>query len=329
MPRQCSALPPVAAVTTAVAAPARPARATGSGLACAVVSALSFGVAGPLAAALLGAGWSPTAVALVRIGGGAVVLVPVALVTQRAWRPTSSSARHLVAYGVVAIAGVQLCFFSAVQSLDVAVALLVEYTAPVLLLGWTWARTARQPTGTTLGGAALTLVGLALVLDVGDATGIDPVGLAWAVGAAVGLGGYFLLSDGRADVPATVLMAGGTAVGAVVLALAGALGIAPLTVGATTAALGGATVSWLVPAALLVLVSTVTAYLTGVVAVRSLGSRSASFVALTEVLFAAVAAAVLLGQRLTVVQGAGAALILAGVALTQYRLAPKEVASGA
>lgn len=321
-------MPAGAAVTTAVAAPAPPARAVGPGLAWALVSAASFGIAGPLARALLDAGWSPSAVALVRIGGGAAVLVPVALWTQRAWRPTSSAARHLLAYGVVAIAGVQICFFSAVRSLDVAVALLVEYTAPLLLLGWTWARTSSRPSGTTLAGAVLTLAGLVLVLDVTDAVGVDPVGLGWAVGAAVCLSGYFLLSDGRADLPPAVVLAGGTATGAAVLVLAGALGIMPLTMGASTTTFASTPVSWLVPAILLVLVSTVTAYLAGVVAVRSLGSRSASFVALTEVLVAAAVASALLGQDLSGVQALGAALVLAGVALTQSRRAAQETPAG-
>lgn len=250
-------------MTTAVAAPTR---AVGVGLACAMVSAISFGIAGPLAKALLDAGWSPSAVALVRIGGGAAVLVPVALWTQRAWRPTSSAARHLLAYGVVAIAGVQICFFSAVQSLDVAVALLIEYTAPLLLLAWAWARRGVRPSTVTLVGAALTVAGLVLVLDVTGAVGIDPVGVGWAVGAAVCRSGYFLMSDQRGDLPPTVVLAGGTAVGTAVLVIVGALGIMPLTVGAATTTLAATGVPWFVPAAVLVLVSTVTAYLTGVAA---------------------------------------------------------------
>ena len=54
---------------------------------------------------------------------------------------------------------------------------------------------------------------------------------------------------------------------------------------------------WWVPLPLLILVAAVLAYLTGIVAVRRLGSAVASFVALTEVLFAVVFAAVLLGQQ--------------------------------
>ena len=69
----------------------------------------------------------------------------------------------------------------------------------------------------------------------------------------------------------------------------------------------------------LILVSAVFAYLTGIAAVRRLGSSVASFVALTEVIFAVAFAFVLLGQRPSPVQLVGGALVLAGIALVQRR----------
>jgi len=59
------------------------------------------------------------------------------------------------------------------------------------------------------------------------------------------------------------------------------------------------------------------AYVTGVAAVRLLGSRVASFVGLTEVLFAVLFAWLLLSQTPTAVQAVGGLLVLAGVALVR------------
>ena len=59
------------------------------------------------------------------------------------------------------------------------------------------------------------------------------------------------------------------------------------------------------------------AYPSGIVAVRRLGSSLASFVSLTEVIFAVVIAFVLLGQRPGLMQLLGGALILVGIALVQ------------
>ena len=59
--------------------------------------------------------------------------------------------------------------------------------------------------------------------------------------------------------------------------------------------------------------------MTGIEAVRRLGSSIASFVALSEVILAVVFAALLLGQIPTPVQAVGGILVLAGIATVQAR----------
>jgi drug/metabolite transporter (DMT)-like permease len=76
-------------------------------------------------------------------------------------------------------------------------------------------------------------------------------------------------------------------------------------------------VGWWLPVLLLILVSAVLAYPSGIVAVRRLGSSLASFVSLTEVIFAVIFAFLLLGQRPGLTQLLGGGLILAGIALVQ------------
>ena len=63
--------------------------------------------------------------------------------------------------------------------------------------------------------------------------------------------------------------------------------------------------------------ASVVAYLTGIVAVRQLGSKFASFLGLTEVLSAVLFAWLLLGQHLDATQLVGAALVIAGIALVR------------
>ena len=67
----------------------------------------------------------------------------------------------------------------------------------------------------------------------------------------------------------------------------------------------------------LALVSAVIAYVAGIGAARILGASLASFVGLTEVLFAVLVAWVALGELPTVVQAAGGTLIVAGIALVR------------
>ena len=296
-------------------------RGYGEGVALALVSASSFGLSGSLARSLLDLGWTPAAVVATRVGGAfLILLVPALLVLRRIGLPTGRQSGRMLAYGVVAIAVAQLCYFSAVQYLSVGVALLLEYLAPVMLIGWHWARTHRKPALPVLAGAGLSIVGLAFVLDLRDGLTLNPVGVAWGLAAAVCLSAYFLLSEDKgtdAPIHPLLLTTGGTGVGAVILLAASAAGILPLAAHAGTTDLAERAVGWWLPALLLILISAVLAYPTGIVAVRRLGSSLASFVSLTEVIFAVVFAFVLLGQRPGVMQLMGGALILAGIALVQ------------
>jgi len=78
----------------------------------------------------------------------------------------------------------------------------------------------------------------------------------------------------------------------------------------------------------MVLVSTSAAYLLGIAGGARLGSRVSSFVGLLEVLFAVLAAWVLLGDLPAPIQLVGGVLILAGVVLVKLqREAPEGVAA--
>lgn len=289
------------------------------GLGLALVSATSFGSSGAMARSLIDTGWTAGAAVLVRLGGAAILLTLVLLVTRRGRvRISAGSLRIVVIYGIVAMAGTQLAFFNAVRTLDVGVAILLEFTAPVLLLGWSAARTRRRPRRGTLTGALLTLLGLACVIEVWGTAGVDLGGVLWGLAAAVCLAAYFVISARQEeDLPPLVMAAGGTTVGAAVIGLTGAIGIVPLTFATEDALLAGVAVGWWVPALWLVAVSTGIAYLTGIGAIHRLGTRSASFVALTEVLFAALVAWALLTQLPGTWQLVGGGLIVAGIVLVQ------------
>ena len=302
----------------------------GGGLTLALFSASSFGLSGSLARSLLVLGWSPAAVVATRVGGAfLILLIPCLVLLRRIGLPTRGQSLRMLAYGVVAIALAQLCYFSAVQHLSVGVALLLEYLAPVMLIAWHWARTQRRPARPVLAGAGLSIVGLAFVLDLRTGLTLNPVGVVWALGAAVCLSAYFLLSeDNGSDAPIhpLLLTTAGTGIGAGVLLAAAAAGMLPLAASTGVTILADQSVSWWLPVMVLILISSVLAYPSGIVAVRRLGSSLASFVSLIEVLFAVGFAFVLLGQRPGPMQLVGGALILAGIALVQRPARTKVMA---
>ena len=299
---------------------------TAAGLALAVVSAVTFGLSGPFAKALTDAGWSASGAVLVRLGGAAAILLVVLAVT----RPGVLAAIRadgpaLVLYGVLAMAGVQVAFFNALQHLPVAIALLLEYVGPILVIAWVWVVRRQPPSRRTFAGAIVALFGLSLVVQVWTGIELQWQGLVWGLAAAVCQASFFLLADrAGSDTPPLVLAGVGMTVGTVVVALLGLVGLLPIVIdtAATGVLLGGVDVGWPVAATLLVVVSSVIAYLTGVAAIRRIGASRGSLVALLEVVASAVASWLLLGQVPTAVQALGGALILAGVALTSTAGAP-------
>jgi drug/metabolite transporter (DMT)-like permease len=248
---------------------------SGSGWIFAAVSAASFGLSGALGRGLMDAGWS--------------------------------------AAGAIPVAGCQLAYFTAVEHVPVGVALLIEYTAPVAVVGWLWLRQGQRPTRLTVAGTVLGAVGLLLVIDLTGGT-TSMVGVVWALVAMVGAAFYFVLSSRDAEgLPGTVLATGGLVVGGLLLLLAGVAGLVPLTATAAPVAFDGFTVAWWIPIVLLGVVTGAVAYGCGIAGSRRLGARLASFVALSEVLAALAFAGLLLGQVPAPVQLLGGVLIVAGV----------------
>ena len=138
--------------------------ATGLGLA--LFSAATFGTSGTFADSLMQAGWTPAAVVTARITLAAVFLTGPAVMSLRGrWSSVRGALPAILAFGVIAVAGCQLCFFNAVQRLDVGVALLLEYLGILFVVAWMWFRQGQQPRRMTVIGGVAALVGLVLVLN--------------------------------------------------------------------------------------------------------------------------------------------------------------------
>ncbi len=295
-------------------------RPGGAGLSLGILSAAAFGTSGAFASSLIGAGWSPAAAVLARITLAALVLtVPALLQLRGRWALLRRAAPRVAAYGLAGVAGCQLFYFNAVALMPVGVALLLEYLGTVLVVGWLWLRHAQRPRRLTVAGAAASIAGLILVLNLTGTAGINPLGLMWGLLAAVALACYFLLSaaTGGEQLPPIVLAWAGMCVGAVVLGLCGGIGVLPMAASTRPVDFLHHQVSWVVPVLGLSLVAAVIAYVAGIGAARRLGAKLASFIGMAEVLFAIVFAWLLLGQLPAPVQFLGGAFILAGVTLVR------------
>ncbi len=292
------------------------------GLLFAVGSAFTFGMSGPLAKSLMDAGWSPTGAVTARMVVGALVMVVFATIVKPDWfREALQHRKTVIAYGIFPIAGAQLCYYNAVAHLSVGVALLLEYTAPVLVVGWLWATTRRRPSNMTLAGVALAVAGIMLVLDVFAGSHINATGVAWGLAAALCAASYFMMSDevtaDGSGLNSITLAAGGLIVGAVTVAALGMSGVMPMTFTTNDTVVAGLTMSWVVPVVALGVITTAIAYTLGIMGVARLRPRFASLVGLAEVMFAVLAAWVLLGQAITLTQAIGGVVVLGGLVLAR------------
>ncbi|GEK85876.1 membrane protein [Microbacterium aerolatum] len=289
------------------------------GLPLAIAAALAFGMSGAWARGLIDAGWTPGAAVTVRIWVAALVLlVPTILALRGRWKLLRRNLGMIAAYGLLAVTATQLFYFQAVAVMDVGLALLIEYTAPIAVVLWLWMRRGEKPTGRSILGALIAFVGLVLMLDVLSGRSVDVGGILWAFGAMVGAAAYFLLS-GRSDtgLPPIALAGSGLLVGALGLTVAGLVGILPMTWNTDDVTYRFGTVPWFVPVLAIGVIATALAYVLGIASTRLLGSRLASFIALAEVVAALLFGWLLLGQLPNLLQGVGAALVLAGVVVVK------------
>lgn len=290
----------------------------GAALGLALVSALAFGGSGVAAKPLIEAGLDPLDVVWLRVTGAALVLLPVA------WRHRALVVRRpalLAGFGLLAVAGVQACYFAAISRIPVGVALLVEYLAPALVLGWVRFVQRRPVSRAAAVGVVLAVGGLACVVEAWSGLGFDAVGLLFALGAACCQVGYFVLSDHGSDdeEPADPLgvVGYGLLVGALVLTVVARPWDLHWALLARPAELNGVQVPAAALLGWIVLIATVAAYLTGVLSVRRLSPQVAGVVACLEAVIATVLAWVLLGERLGAPQLAGGATVLLGALIAQ------------
>jgi drug/metabolite transporter (DMT)-like permease len=277
-----------------------------------LLSAVTFGFSGLPAKVAYDAGFTPVQVTAVRIVLTAVVLL--AFVAPFTGLPKLSDWRLVLGYAVLGVIGSPLLYFVAVSRIPVGVAMVLEFLAPVLVALWIrFVRRTRLP-ASMWWGTVLALIGLAMIAQLFDGVSFDLVGTLAGLGAAVGTAAYYLLGEHAArDGDPMALTTGGMVVGAVLISLVSPPWTLPWPAMTVDTVLGPV---WLA-LVLLAVVSTAFAYVAGILALKHLPSAAASVLGLVEPLVATLAAWLILGQVLTVVQIIGAAVLLSGAAVVQ------------
>ena len=204
-------------------------------------------------------------------------------------------------------------YFAALRRIDAALASLLLYLYPGMVAVAATLLGVDRLTPRRLAALGLTTLGAVLAVAGAGTGAIDPLGAGLAVLAAVLYSAYILLSDRAVaevnPLTVTALVATGAA-----LCFAGAglaTGVLDLDLGPRAWATAGglAVVSTVLPIA---------AFLAGM---RRVGPATAAILSTAELVVTIALAVLLLGERLAPAQLGGAALVLAGVVLLQWRVA--------
>ena len=295
-----------------------------------LTASILFAINGTVSKSILLTGIDPERLSQIRVTGAFVILVIFVAVTRPArlklkWREIPL----LLAYGILGVAMTQYLYFVSLVYLPVGVALLIEFTAPILVALWmrfVWKEPTKRTVWVALG---MALIGLALVAQVWLGFALNSLGVLAAVGAALALSTFYLLGDKQvrsesARDPVSLTMWGFGAA-ALFWAIAQPWWSFPwdrLT--GVTEPLGSVGVQiplWIMTVSMVIL-GTVLPFWLVVESLHHLRASQASTMGLTEPLFATIIAWIVLGEALTVIQLTGGLLILLGVYLAERSRKP-------
>lgn len=269
-------------------------------------------------------GLSPLRLSEVRATGTALLLLTaVALLRPKGLRVTRRELAFLAVFGVLGLAFVQLFYFVGIRRLEIGIALVIQYLAPVLVA--LWARFfVREPVRRRLWVAiALSLTGLTLVVELWSGFALDGTGVGACLAAAAAYALYILMAErslrGGRDVYS--LLAWGFGFASLFWAIAQPWWTFPEgVVGADASLLGRlddvTAPVWLLLAYVVVL-GTVVPFIFVVTALHHVPATRVTAVAMLEPVLAAVVAFAWLGEELGGLQIVGGLVVLAGVVLAQ------------
>jgi len=129
-----------------------------------------------------------------------LVLLPV-LMTRRGWwnlKLPAADFWRTVALGILGVAASNYLYYLAIQKTNVATAIILQYTAPILVLLYMVVRGLQRATAQRVGAVVLSVLGSALAIGVIGAGGfrLNPIGVAAALLAAVSFAFYNIAGHG-------------------------------------------------------------------------------------------------------------------------------------
>ncbi|HET8606641.1 MAG TPA: DMT family transporter [Gaiellaceae bacterium] len=298
------------------------ARRPRAGYAMAVSAATLWGLNGAVSKVVLAHGFSSGQLALARSAGACAGLaLGLALLAPRALRVRAAELPRLALFGVCGLAFVQWFYFLSIHRLDIGVALLIQYLAPLLVALFARFVLRERVRRRIWAALALALAGLALIVDVAHGVTLDGVGVAAALAGAVAYAFYVLLAERTGERGPVSLLCFGFGFAALFWALVSPVWRFPGGRVPDAVSLLGrlddvhcpvwALLAWVV------VPGTIVPFVLLLRALRHLPATRVAIAAMAEPVVATLVAWAWLGERLGPVQLAGAAVVLVAILLAQ------------
>ena len=177
---------------TSPAATRNPAR----GYLLVAAGAAMFALGGNLARYMLDDGVGATRLSELRSAGSLVLLAAALALTRRdLMRVERRDLPQLAFLGICGLALVHATYYAAIARLDIGVALVIQYMAPLVLLVWLRVRHGRRLAPSLWGAVALSIGGCALVVRAYNPGALNGAGVAYAIGACVTFAIYMVASE--------------------------------------------------------------------------------------------------------------------------------------
>lgn len=298
------------------------------GYALYLLAAALFALNGTVSKSILLTGIDASRLSQLRVTAAFLILLVVVAITRpHRLRIARSEIWTLLAYGILGVAMTQYLYFVAIELLPVGVALLIEFTAPLMVALWFRFGLHHHTPRIVWLGLFIALAGLALVAQVWQGFTLDPLGVAAAFGAAASLALYFLIGDAvvrrpepRDPVSLTMYGFGAAALFWAVVQPWWSFPWEQLAGSGYPLGEDGAAVPIWALVSYMVVLGTVIPFWLIVVSLQHLRASQASVIGMTEPLLASFIAWFALGEVLTPVQLLGAVTVLVGVYLAErYR----------
>ena len=284
-----------------------------------VIGAIAFAFNGIVAKIVMQAGLSEWRMVQIRTGGAFLFLVTYVLLTNaKSLKVTKKELPLLITYSLFGFAIVQFGYFIAISRMNISMALIIEFTAPIWIVLWIkYVRKSFVPKDMWIA-ISLAFIGMLLLAQVWKGMTLDTIGVIAAFLDAFALATYFILGERLGHTrPTASLNSLGFGIASAIWAIAFPLWSFPTEIFTQSMNLEGPLKNFNAPGWVLllwiVLLGTILPYLCVLAGIKILSASTSSVIGMLEPVFAGIFAWIWIDETWNAIQLIGGVTVIAGI----------------